>query len=526
MSPRKIDALDLRRIPDGGAVLAPPDASALSGRHARRSGASIQGTLSNWVRHVVTARTAEREKLVIGDRALDLYTNDAMAHGILDGLPVEIVGTGLTPQAQPMTDWLGLDQEWLTTWQRRVWSLFEIWGLDARNHCDAQRRCNIYMLQSLALFTWKLSGIAVFQVRRASSPFSPIPLSVLPVDPFRLVTPSDKQGENVYDGLELDDDGAVVAAWIRKPSVYPTASLSNDCLRIPVTDAATGLPNLLLVCDVRHVSEYRQDSVLACMIKEIRDNNDFVDAALVKALISNLFTVFIQNSLGQTTNKAVRWEDRIHELEKGTVIMGSMEEQPHIIQGADSPGPSYEIMNNGILGRLGMATGRGPENISRAYRSSYSASQASIENAGKYDDTDRMVLVDRFCQPLMAWMQYLGVLRGLLPVASPARFLSELHAYTRTEWLPPKLRPIDKVKAAKADDIRLINGTRTYADIYGEQSRDWRAGISQWIAELALMKEEAIKYGMTLEEVLALRSRTADLSTVTDGTASPQGEDA
>jgi capsid protein len=519
----KIEALDLRpqRVREDSATLGHPDASPFTGRFPKRSGASLQGTLSNWVHHLVQSRMAEREKRRIADRSLDLYANDAMSRGILDSFPVDVVGTGLTPQSQPMAEWLGFDLEWRQEFQSRAYMLFELWGLDARNFCDAQRRLNIYMLQALAVFMWKLEGVGLFQLVRKPTPWAPLDLAVLPINPARLVTPSDRQNENIYDGLELDDDGAIVAGWIMRPNrngMLSSSARSDQCARIPAVDEATGLPRLLTVCDVKNVSDYRQDSALGCMIKEIRDNNDFVDAALVKALIANLFTVFIENAFGGAQRQDIDWRDRVQELEKGTILLGSLEEKPHIIQDSDTPGPSYEIMNSSIVGRLGMATGRGPENVSKAYKASYSASQASIENAGKWDDVDRMVLVNRFCQPVHARMLHEAAARGLLPARSMAHFTKNLHAYTRTEWLPPKLRPIDKQKAANADDTRLRNGTRTFSDIYGEQSRDWQGGIRQWIHEIAFIKAEAEKAGLTLEEVLGSRfgksgsSRSGDSS--------------
>lgn len=475
---------------------------ASAGRYARRAGAGIQGTLSNWINSVIDARLAERQKRKVSERAQDLYTNDAMAHGISESLPVEIVGTGLTPSPQPMTRWLGFDSSWQEEYQQRVYDLTEVWGFDPRNWCDAQRRMNLYMMQYLALFLWRLDGIAVFQVVNKPRPQAPLSLSILPIDSGRLITPSDKQaGIDIYDGIQLDSDGEPVSAWIMKPNRFGTQfrmARSDECTEIPIYDADTGLPNLLLVCDVRNISEYRQDSILTACIKEIRDNNDFVDASLVKALINNLFVLFVQGAYNSNQSN-LSWEDRIKEIEKGTLLLGGAEEIPHFLEN-NTPGSGYDIMNNSILGRLGMATGRGPENIARAYKASYSASQASIENAGKYDDVDRATLVNRFCQPINMLMQYEAVLRGLLPVKSVDHFLRNMHAYTRTDWLPPKLRPIDKQKAASADDMRLKDNTRTYADIYGEQSQDWRVKLRQRAVERAYIKSLEEEYGISMAD--------------------------
>jgi len=471
------------------------------GRHFKRSGASVQGTLSNWVTKLVHSRIAEREKLKVSNRAWDLYLNDAMAHGIIDGLVAEVVNTGLTPQSHPMIRWLKKDANWQKEYQQAAYDLFEIWGLDCRNWCDATGRSSIYMLQALALFQWKLEGIGLFQVVMQNNPARPLSLSILPIDPGRLVTPSNADGD-IYDGIELGKNGEIEAAWILKPdkphAVY--AAKADDCIRVEAINSKTGMPNMLFVCDVRNVAEYRQDSILGSMIKEIKDSNDFVDASLVKALIQNLWTLFVESEQGASFHNKPNdsWEDRLQEMEKGTMIFGNPGEKPHFMD-SNAPGPNYDMMNNSIIGRLGMATGRGPENVSRSYKNSYSASRASIEDAAKFDDYDRMILANRFCQPVNVLMQYEAALRGLLPVTSIDHFIANQYAYTRTDWMPPKLRPIDHGKEAKADTERLNNHTKTYSDIYGERSENWRAKLRQAAIEQAYMQELNAEFGINLQ---------------------------
>lgn len=478
-----------------------------SGRWFRRSGASIQGTLSNWVNQLINNRISESEKRKVSDRSWDLYLNDAMAHGIIEGMVTEAVGTGLTPQAQPMLGWLGKDIAWQQEYQRRVYDLFEIWGMDCRNFCDATRRQNIYMLEALAYFAWKLDGIGLFQVLSIQEIGRPLSIALMPIDPSRLITPSDLTQADVYDGIELDRNGAPVAAYIinqnqGKVNRLYISARSDECTRVPVWNSVTGLPNILMVCDVRNIAEYRQDSVFGSMIKELRDNSDFTEAALVKALLANLFAIFVQDTYGTQNNPDTDWSNRIQEVEKGTIITGRNGEVPHVIE-SDAPGPNFEVMFRTIVKRLGMATCRGPENISREYNSSYSASQASMENSERFNEFDRAVLINRFCQPFLMWLEYEAVLRGLLPVDSVEKFLANMHAYTRTLWQPPPLRPIDKLKAANADEVRLSTCTRSFADIYGEKSQDWRSGLRQIAIERAYIKELEAEYDVIMEPVVS-----------------------
>jgi len=477
-----------------------------AGRHFKRSGASVQGSLSNWVSGLIDSRVSEMQRRKVSNRAWDLYLNDAMAKGIIEGIVIEAVNTGITPQPNPMIRWIGKDSDWQNDYQQKAYDLFEIWGLDFRNWCDATGRLNIYMLQALAFFQWKLEGIGVFQVVRKKGADRPLSLSVLPIDPARLVTPTDAKGD-IYDGLQLDKNGEIEKAWILKPNKPYTVynAKMDDCTSVTVMNKDTGLPNMLFVCDVRNVAEYRQDSIMGSMIKEIKDSNDFVDAAMIKALIQNLWTAFVTSDVGATqqNDPNADWADRIQEMEKGTMIFGKEGETANFLD-SNSPGPGYEIMNKSIVSRLGMATGRGAENVSRAYTSSYSASMASIENAGRFDDYDRVILTNRFCQPLFAMMQYEGALRGLLPVSSIDHFKSNLYAYTRTDWMPPPNHPIDHQKAAKADTERLENNTRNYSDIYATKGQNWRAALRQKAIEKKYMKdlEEEFDIEMTVKETV------------------------
>ena len=487
-----------------------------TGRHFKRAGASVQGTLSNWVSALVDSRVAEMQRRKVSNRAWDLYLNDAMGKGIIEGLVIEAVNTGITPQSNPMIRWIGKDAEWQNDYQQKAYDLFEIWGLDFRNWCDATGRLNIYMLQALAFFQWKLEGIGVFQVIRKKAPGRPLGLSVLPIDPARLVSPTGINAD-IYDGLQLDKNGEIEKAWVLKPD--KSTSLYNpkvdDCVSVDVTNKKTGMSNMLFVCDVRNVAEYRQDSIMGSMIKEMKDSNDFVDAAMIKALIQNLWTAFVTSEPGAmaSNNPNADWSDRIQELEKGTMIFGREGETANFLD-SNTPGPGYEIMNDSIISRLGMATGRGSENVSRSYKASYSASMASIENASRFDDYDRMILTNRFCQPLFAMLQYEGALKGLLPVSSIDHFKENLYAYTRTDWMPPPAHPIDHQKAAKADTERLNNNTRNYSDIYATKGQNWRAALRQKAIEKAyiksLEKEFDIDFNPAVAEAVAIAD-TEDL---------------
>lgn len=475
-----------------------PMARRNAGRFPRRSGAATTGQLGNWINSVVGQFVAEAEKRRISDRALDLYTNDAMAHGIIETMTAEAVGIGLTPQMAPDAEWLGLSAEWAVEYQRAADKLFERWGLDFRCFCDAQRRLDFYGLQALAYFHWRLDGIGVFQVLYDDNPAAPIPLSLLPIDPLRLGTPRSFVDGDVCDGVEVDHNGAPVAVHIRKPGVSHVLASSEGYTRLPVTDEKTGLPRVLLVCDVRNIAEYRQDSVLASMIPELRCNQDFVSAALVRTLMANMFAVKLKHAgmgsagarLGDT------FEDRFEEMEQAMLLHLNQNEDAEFMKN-DAPGPNYEKMFDSIVKRLGMATGRGAENVAREYKASYSASQANMIQSEKLIRSEQKLTLNvRFNAPALAWMLYAGAVRGQVPVKSLPHMRENLFDYTRAEWLPQPTRHIDPLKTAKAHQVEKQIGERTIREYCAEKNQNWKDHVATVAEEMGHVREEEKRRGL------------------------------
>jgi capsid protein len=467
------------------------------GRTAHRAGASIQGHLATWTRSIVDQRVAEMEKRRISDRALDLYTNDAMGHGLLESLIVEVVGIGLTPQFDPDHEALGLTQSWAdeyTAALSRLWSRF---GLDCRNWADAQRRLDIYSLQQLMFFCWKLTGIGLAQLRWKEQAAAPTPLCVLPIDSARLVTPSDSPTESIYDGVEIDEDGAPVRVWLAKPehiAACKTSYTAAECQPFPVRDEKTGLPLILLVTAVRSIAEYRQDSIFGPMMEELRNNNDFIGAAVLRAVLSNLFVMFLENS---GADAKTNLEERIVEMDKGMIVQGGRQEKPYFFSLENAP-DGYRVMFDSIVDRLGMATVRGAENITRKYQASYSASKASMVKAQQANVTDHMTLNNSFNQPLLMWLVYWGVLSGKLPVPARSELVQDLFELSMCRWMPQPMPEIDRAKRATAIKTELETHQTTYSDHYGEKSEDWKKQLRQRAIEAAYIKDLETEFGVSL----------------------------
>ena len=147
---------------------------------------------------------------------------------------------------------------------------------------------------------------------------------------------------------------------------------------------------------------------------------------------------------------------------------------------------------------LGMATSRGAENVSRKYQASYSASKASMVKAQQVNAVDHMTLVNRFCQPLLMWLVYERTLAGALPARDMAALAGDLNELAKVDWTPQPLPEIDRSRRASAIETELSTHQTTYADIYGEKSRDWRKQLRQRAQEKAYIAELEREYGVSL----------------------------
>lgn len=466
----------------------------ISVRRVNRDGAGSHGTLYNYTSSQVTAATDHSQKKTIGDRAWDLYTNDAATAGLIETLAVDTAGPGLTPIVMPMTKRLGLSSAWEDEYQETMRDLWELWGLSPSKYCDATRRMNINQMMFWAAFSWKLEGIALFQVKMYKDVTDQrlFSLYLNPIAAHRLMTPYDMIDKpNIFDGVEVDGNGAAAAFWIKKggnenySSVYDTSEYFD---RMPAYNPQTGWKRIIACYTVRNISEYRSESVLTSILKTIRDRHDHKDNALVGAIVANLYTLFVKGGLRTVDTEGNTLTEPMIEVNGGTIINGAQNEEPTVIK-HDRPGPHFVDMDHSTIEELGMATGRGFEKVLKKWEASFSASRMSLLQASKFDKVDQKVLIDNFCQPVLRYLAEEAVNRSYVNVRQVHFYQNQnKDAYTRTKWLAPPLGDVDQKKAEDADAVALANGSKTVADICAERNLWWKDQRRQRAKELAYDK--------------------------------------
>ena len=177
-----------------------------------------------------------------------LYMSSPVAASAIKTNRTKVVGIGLSLKSSIDTDTLGISPEAAKAWQHQVEREFALWA-EKKENCDAIGVNNFYQMQGLALESWLINGDVFGLIQRKDvTKLNPYTLRLHMIEADRISTPISengiplvgggptdgrnlKNGNRIYDGVEVDDQGMIVAyhvcnvypnQMIRDPVVFPT----------------------------------------------------------------------------------------------------------------------------------------------------------------------------------------------------------------------------------------------------------------------------------------------------------------
>ena len=192
---------------------------------------------------------------ILRQRSRMLYMSAPVATSAINTNRTKIVGTGLTLKATVDRNVLGLSPEKAKEWQSKTEAEFRLWA-ENRRSCDAMGLNDFYGLQQLALKSWLMSG-DVFAVVKIRDPdkLHPYGLRLHLVEADRVSTPdklggmldglgytegtNPNTGNKIYDGVEVDSSGMIVAYHVR--NTYPHATMYDELELDKLGDRKTAL---------------------------------------------------------------------------------------------------------------------------------------------------------------------------------------------------------------------------------------------------------------------------------------------
>ncbi|MBP3590558.1 MAG: phage portal protein [Muribaculaceae bacterium] len=445
-------------------------------------------------------------------RARMLYMAAPIATSAIKTNRTNVVGVGLRLKSRINREVLGLSPEQAEAWQKQTEREFALWAENKRA-CDATGMNNFYGLQQLALISWLLSGDCIGVLKQYKvDRLLPYSLRVHLIESDRIATPGNygtgtsvnyttgknpDNGNTIYDGVEVDSNGAVVAYHVRSSYPFEVGAPTTTWARVLAYQEHTGLPNVVHVVECERPDQYRGVSYLAQVIEPLLQLRRYTESELMAAVIESFFTAFIkteaptdENPFNQVETDPPGEPSGPNEYSMGPGQVNVMEPGEDVVfADPKRPAGGFDAFVTAICSQIGAALEIPADLLLKKFNASYSASRAALLEAWKAFKMRREWLADDFCRPIYeVWMSE-AVARGR--IYAPGFFDNPaIHAaYLGSEWLGPSQGQLDPTKEITAEILACSEGFSTH-----EQSTI-RLNGGQWDTNVEQLLRENEKLG-------------------------------
>jgi lambda family phage portal protein len=449
-----------------------------------------------------------------------LYMASPVATSAIKTTRTNVVGVGLKLQSRVNRKVLGLTPEAAKEWQTQTEAEFELWA-SKKQACDATGVNNFYGLQQLALLSWLMSGdvFALYKQydRTRTEPYA---LRIHLIEADRVSTPSGtglsvasnftesrlENGNMVDDGVEVDQQGRIVAYYIRNTYPYEPSIRKTDWQRVEAYGQRTGLPNILQIMDSERPDQYRGVTYLAQVIEPLLQIRRYTESELMAALVQSFFSAWIKTNTDTaefplssaaktaegddfTASVPGGGDDTDSEYVMGPGTVTHLKPDEEITFGNPNvPTSGFKDFVHTISGLVGAALEIPKEILLQEFGQSYSASRAALLMAWSAFKMRRTWFVDDFCQP--SYEVWLAEAIALGRIRAPGFFSDPLirAAWCGATWIGPVQGILDPVKETKAAVTVLGKGWKTNEQVTIEMGGgNWEDNVEQLARENELL---------------------------------------
>ncbi len=393
-----------------------------------------------------------------------------------------VVGSGLRPKPKIDAEILGLADADAERWQKRTEKEFNIWA--ESKHCDLRKLNNFYESQQLVLTSQLMNGDAccLFSyANRKDHTYMPYDLRLNIIESDRVCSPNsngynvnlscrdEATNNRIYNGVEIDDNGAVVAYHVC--STYPNSHCIGEkkWIRVEAFGGQTGLENILMIFDAERAEQYRGTPYLAPVIETVKQLTRYSEAELMAAVVGSFFTAFITTEESKesgffsgTTEPGESVADRNYEYEMGPGAINLLNPGEKVEFGDPKhPNSNFELFVLSMAKYTGAALEIPVELLTKSFTASYSASRAALLEAWKMFRMRRTWLVNDFCQPV--YERFLTEAVAVGRIKAPGFFYDPAvrKAWCGCQWNGPAPGMIDPVKEVEAAEKKIQLGIST-----------------------------------------------------------------
>lgn len=418
------------------------------------------------------------------ERSRDLYMGSPLATGALKTIRTNVVGAGLKLNARIDYEFLGLTADQADEWEKNVEREWRLWANS--RECDAARMMTFGQLQSLVVLSELMNGDVFSMLPVIPRKGSVYDLRVALIEADRVCDPKVKpelpEGYKLSGGVVRDKYGAPVYCYITNnhPGTL-RGQVDPKFEKVPFFGAKTGRPNVLYIAhNMERVGQIRAAPYLSPVIEALKQLGRYTEAELMAAVVSGMFTVFIQSNEPDNPlesnipdDEHVDSDENSLELGNGAIIGLNPGETANVAN-PGRPNAAFDGFVTSVARQIGAALEVPYELLIKHFTASYSASRGALLEAWKMFRMRRAWLVESFCQPIYEEWLAEAVAKGR--ISAPGFFSDPLvrAAWCGAEWYGPTQGQLDPLKEANAAKIRVeeefSTRTREAAELTGE---DW-----------------------------------------------------
>jgi len=443
-----------------------------------------------------------------------LYMASPVASAAINTNRTKVVGSGLHMKCAINREILGLSDDAVREWQKKTEAEWNMWA-EHKANCDALGISNFYELQQLAIKSWLMSGDIFALIKRCDkTPQNPYTLRLHLIEADRISTPSKyagnavfgytkgkntETGNDIYDGVEVDEDGKVVAYHIC--NVYPDqyAGETPVWTRVEARGQLTGLPNILQVMDAERPDQYRGVTYLAPSIETLLQLRRYTESELTAALVQSFLTAWITTDTDQSdfpfneTVDGIEGEvsDSENEYEMGPGTINHLAPGESVTLGNPNiPTAGFPEFVKTICKMTGASFELPYDVLMKEFNSSYSAAKGALEEAWEMFKMRRSWFINDFCQP--TYETWLAEAVAIGRIKAPGFFQNPLirEAWCGARWDGPAQTHLDPVKEANANAMLVSHGWKTNEQV----TREYYGG--DWEDNATVIKQEMAAFGV------------------------------
>ena len=439
-----------------------------------------------------------------------LYMSAPIATSAIKTNRTNTIGMGLKLNPRIDRDILGLTAEQAESWEKKTKAEFALWANKKRN-CDSTGINNFYEMQQLCFVSWLTSGDVFILKKDKEIKNCPYSLKLMVVEADRCSTPESSftfgfnvtdgvepnTKNRIFDGVEIDSDGAVVAYHFRNTYPYEVKAEPTQWQRVTAYGENTGLPNVIHLMNAERPDQYRGVTYLAPVIEYLLQIRRYTESELTAALVESFFTAFIKTESGDTSeipfnevgngqpgeDDSVSYDPNEYELGPGTInVMNPGED----VTFADPKRPAngFDGFVKALAKQIGSALEIPYDLLLKEFNASYSASRAALLEAWKSFRMYRNWFATDFCQPVYELWMHEAVARGR--ISAPGFWNDPLikEAWLKSEWIGPSQGQLDPVKEVNAEILAVANGFTTNEDAAIRlNGSDWNSNVEKLARE-------------------------------------------